>query len=93
MLMKKLINSRGKDFPVNEGLIQKSIVNYIEKSNFPKKLVLSKLKVKHRGILESIEKADRIISKTNQGLTSIDEEIDRLDSINTRKIEELKLKL
>ena len=92
MLMKKLIN-RGKDFPVNEGLIQKSIVSYIEKSNFPKKLVLSKLKVKHQGIIESIKKADRVISKTKQGLDSINEEIDRLDSSNTRKIEDLKLKL
>lgn len=92
MIMKKLVK-RGNDFTVNEGLIQRSIVNYIEKSNFPKKLVLSKLKIKHKGVIDSINKAERIISKVNQGLISINDEIDLLDSGNIRQTEDLKLQL
>lgn len=86
--MKKLVPKPQEH--IKEGLIYESIKKYIDQSNFPSKLVLSKLNNRSKEIKDSLEKAEKMNKTIDFQIEELSKDIQRLVHENVKKIEELK---
>jgi len=73
--------------------LKKALSNFIEKTNFPRRTVLEKLRIKRKAVLLEIKKIESVLVNSEKNKQKLSNTIEVTKNLNEKLLKEVKSKL